>query len=255
MAKIHKLGDIAIPEPQIDIHDNDSNDGNSKKTNLVVVGGMTVDEWDEQEKAVTRQRYIAHCKACHLEKLYWDKTLDNYEPQTDSQENALESVRELLEQEGDYKTLVLIGDNGLGKTHLASVAARELNGKIYTMLEITFLIRETYAHETNRTEMTVLEELSTLPFLAIDEIGRTKMSEAALNWLSYIVDKRVARLLPTMLLTNRKFYEQCTTRDEREHSLDNYINKDTMSRLYGARWIVLDGDDWRQTSATKVAEE
>ena len=67
--------------------------------------------------------------------------------------------------------LVLLGSNGTGKTHLAVGIVRVLGGAIYSMYEITTRIRASYVSGAKETELKIVDELASLPMLAIDEIG------------------------------------------------------------------------------------
>lgn len=115
-------------------------------------------------------------------------------------------------------------------TALASIAAKSLNGKIYTMYEISCMIRQCYSSLAKRPELEIVEELASIPFLAIDELGRSKGSDAELNWLSYILDKRHTRRLPFMLLTNGHFKKNCPKGDC-PNCFENFVDNDVLSRL------------------------
>jgi DNA replication protein DnaC len=138
--------------------------------------------------------------------------------------------------------LIISGHNGLGKTHLAAAAVKALHGQIWTMYEISAHIRASYSAKSDETELDIVEGLTRLPVLVIDEIGRTKGGDAEMNWLSIIVDKRHSRGLPVMLLTNRLFRSDCKGCP----CLEDYVDTDIISRFRdgGAR-ITLTGDDYR----------
>lgn len=251
MAEIVRLGDIAknitktldvkaiIPNnPNVDINKNDSQ--SIEDTMYDALNSVTYAKFEKEEEL---RCHIAMCKSCHISKEFYNKTFDDYKPQNNIQKEALRAVMNLTSAK--CGKIVLIGSNGLGKTHLASVATKILHGKIYTMFEISNIIRQTYKVGSLKTEYDILQELATLPFLAIDEIGRTKSSDAEQNWLSYIVDKRHTEELPLMFLTNRKLYNDCQTPFEKSFALENYIPQDVMSRLSDAQWILLSGVDYR----------
>jgi DNA replication protein DnaC len=201
----------------------------------------------EQERE-DRNRFLRFCR---IEPEHYLATLENYVPQNETQQKALDMVKALV---GEYKKrgveyvplrhgkLIISGHNGLGKTHLAAAAVKELRGQIWTMFEISAYIRSGYSQKSAKTEIEIIEELTRLPLLAIDEIGRSKGKEAEMNWLSIIVDKRHSRGLPIILLTNKPFRKDCTN----GLCLEDFVDTDIISRFRdgGAR-VTLTGDDYR----------
>jgi len=82
--------------------------------------------------------------------------------------------------------------------------------------------------------------------LAIDEVGRTKGSDAELNWLSYIIDKRHTRDLPTIIISNKHVRKYCPLGGCPE-CLENYLSGDVMSRLTeGGVLLQFNWEDWRK---------
>lgn len=179
-------------------------------------------------KRYEREEYIRHCKKCNVEPEFYDKTLDDYEVASTSQEAALNAAKEILGKK--LRKLVLLGENGIGKSMLGSVLAREMNGKIYSMYEITTMIRQSYTVRAEKTELEIVDELATVPFLAIDEMGRTKGSKSEMDWLSYILDKRHVRKLPFMLMANAHLRKNCPE-NGCDKCFENYMDKDIISRL------------------------
>jgi DNA replication protein DnaC len=148
--------------------------------------------------------------------------------------------------------LVLLGSNGTGKTHLAVGIVRVLGGAIYSMYEITTRIRASYVSGAKENELQIVDELARIPMLAIDEIGRTKGSDAETNWLSYIVDKRHARGLPLMLISNKHTRKTCPD-GGCQNCLENYISEDIMSRLAEDGYLVnMIGEDYRRKKRAKL---
>lgn len=190
------------------------------------------------------QRY-ADYKELNIDKEYWHKRdFDSYHPQNASQIAALIAIKDMIKtKQGE---IILTGSYGLGKTHLASIVAMKLYGYVYKMSEIIAMIRSSYLSNKTICEYDILRKLATTPFLCIDELGRTKGSEAERNWLSYIIDKRHANYLPTIIITNRKRKIDCVTEEESAYCFEKYVNGDVMSRLHNATWLQMDGKDYRE---------
>lgn len=209
-------------------------------------------EWEkrqeEDRKASEAEARIRYLKSCNIEPMYYDSTLDTFVAESEEQKKALAYAREMVgTKEGK---LVLLGSNGTGKTHLAVGVVRELSGRLYSMYEITTRIRASYVPGTKETELDIVDELSRVEMLAIDEIGRTKGSEAETNWLSYIVDKRHARNLPLMLISNKHTRKTCPS-GGCEKCLENYISEDVMSRLSeDGHLVTMIGEDYRRKKRT-----
>lgn len=202
-----------------------------------------VENAEEAERISKIKRRNEKYRQLNIEPEFFDKTFDDFIPKTQSQKKALDSAKKLVEQK--HGKLVLVGSNGVGKTMLASIVAKELNGKIYSMYEISTMIRQSYTVKADKTELEIVNELASLPFLAIDELGRTKGSETEQNWLSYILDKRHTRNLPFMLMSNGHFKKYCKD-GGCSKCFENFVDNDILSRLHqDATVVVIDAPDER----------
>ena len=202
------------------------------------------DEKQKEEAQRNRLQQISFYRDCNIEPEFYDKTLKDYVPKTPSQRKAKEVVEKMIMC--GHGKVVLLGPNGVGKTALACAAVKELGGKIYSMYEISTMIRQSYTVKATRTELEIVNELASIPFLAIDELGRTKCSESELNWLSYILDKRHTRRLPFMLMTNGHFKSACENHGCPK-CFENFLDNDILSRLrQDSSVVVIDGPDERR---------
>lgn len=200
-------------------------------------------EREEEEKRETK-RILSQCKESNIEPEFYFKKLEDFIPQSESQQKALEASKKLIY--GDLKKVVLLGPNGVGKTMLASIVTRELCGKIYSMYEISAMIRDTYTAKAKKSELDIVYELASIPFLAIDEMGRSAGSNSEMNWLSFILDKRHTRKLPFMLISNRHLMRNCKNRGCPD-CFENFIGNDCLSRLYeDSAVITIDAKDNRR---------
>lgn len=187
-----------------------------------------------------------------IKEQYKKATLENYKPQTESQNEALAACK--LVDSGDLNKLVLLGGNGVGKTHLASALVKKHNGLLITAYEMFATYRGCFSGKTSEIE--VIKKFSKIPLLAIDEYGRTKGSEAEENFMSAIIDNRHSNNLPTIILSNliRKrdcvFYtadNKVCTNCQRNNCLESRLTKDVISRLReNSRVILVEGEDYRR---------
>lgn len=211
------------------------------------------DEELEREDIEARQRdNIAAFEAMNIEPLFYDATFDSFIDSTPELKRAKEVVQKLVE--GEIQQIVMSGRNGTGKTHLAVAALKEKGGKIFSMYEIATRIRATYTARADEDELQVVDELARLPLLVIDEMGRTKGSDAETNWLSYIIDKRHSRGLPTILISNKHVRKYCPVDKKAgcKDCLENYLDNDVMSRINeGGILLQFTGEDWRKKGGAK----
>ena len=217
-----------------------------------------VDKYDIAEKS--KQKHLKEQnKAEWLENIgikdnYEKATLENYQAITPSQKEALNCCR--LIDNGGLKKLVLLGGNGVGKTHLASALVKKHNGLLITAYEMFATYRGCFSPKAKENELEVIKRFSSLPLLAIDEFGRTKGSEAEENFLSAIIDNRHSNNLPTLILSNlirkrdciffstdNKACEKCT----RNNCLESRLTKDVISRLReNSQVVLIEGEDFRR---------
>lgn len=207
-----------------------------------------MDDYNEREERLNaeheEQSRLESYKNSNIEPMYYNVTLDDFKVETPEQVKAKDTVQKLI----DTRTgkIVMLGKNGTGKTHLAVCAVKALGGKILTMYEISTRIRATYSPKAKEDELEVTNELARLKMLVIDEIGRTKGSEAEENWLSYIIDKRNSRSLPLILISNKHTRKSCTENGCKD-CLENYLSEDILSRLcVDGKVLNFTGEDYRK---------
>lgn len=210
-----------------------------------------------KEKFYKEQNKAEWLEAIGVKEQYEKATLDNYKPGTESQNEALMCCK--LIDSKDLTKLVLLGGNGVGKTHLASALVKKHNGLLITAYEMFATYRACFSGKTS--ELDVIKKFSKLPLLAIDEYGRTKGSEAEENFMSAIIDNRHSNNLPTLILSNliRKrdciFYQnnnKTCENCERHNCLESRLTKDVISRLReNSRVVLIEGDDYRRKQHEK----
>jgi len=203
-------------------------------------------EKEEEIKMIEakRQAQLRLFNQMNIEPEFYRATLENFFANTAEQKKAIRAIDKLIL--GEKKKIVMLGKNGTGKTHLAIAAVKKIGGAIYTMNEIGIRIRDSYSSSAIEKEGAILERLSWLPLLVIDELGRTKGSEAEKNILSYIIDKRHQRYLPLILISNKHHKGDCPS-GECPDCFENFIGEDSMSRLtQNGILLRFFGDDWRE---------
>ena len=201
-------------------------------------------EKKEEAERIERERCNAY-KKLNVEPEFWEKELTDFVPETKEQKAALEAVKTLIAKKSGK--VVLLGEHGVGKTFLGCMAVKALGGKILSMYEITTMIRQCYSPRAEMTELEFVHQLASMPMLVIDEMGRTKGSDAELNWLSYILDKRHTRNLPFMILSNTHLLRNCPKTEKGcEMCFERFVNNDVLSRLrQNTTIITIKASDYR----------
>jgi DNA replication protein DnaC len=204
-----------------------------------------------QEAART---HLEKLKRSNIEPAYWDKGLETFVADTPELQKALDAACDMID--GKLTKIIMSGKNGTGKTHLACAVLASTTGKIMSMYEISTTIRSSYTAKATKTELEIVDELASLPMLVIDELGRTKGGDAEQNWLSYILDKRHVRNLPTILITNKHVKKDCAADPKGcADCLENYISEDVMSRLSENGVLVrFTGEDYRRRRVQKARD-
>lgn len=194
---------------------------------------------NEEKRKMTEKKY----RKMNIEPEFFYKNFADFIPKTESQKKALDAVKKMVEQK--HGKVILLGANGIGKTMLASIAVKILGGRIYSMYEISTMIRQSYTIKAEKSELEIVNELASVPFLAIDELGRTKGGDAEQNWLSYILDKRHTRNLPFMLMSNGHFKKFCK-QGGCPKCFENFVDNDILSRLHqNSVVVIIDAPDNR----------
>jgi istB domain protein ATP-binding protein len=103
------------------------------------------------------------------------------------------------------KGLIITGESGFGKTHLAASIANKLieNEKIVLMGRLTTLldmIKETFRDNT-KSENELIELYSNVDMIIIDDLGTEKISQWALEKLYTIIQNRNENRLPIIITT------------------------------------------------------
>jgi len=195
---------------------------------------------EELEKRYELQRI----KEMNIEPRFYEATLDNFDAYNPELKKNLEACRAFMEKP-DGK-IVMLGENGNGKTHLAIGILKELGGVIYTAYEIGVKLRQSYNGETKEWE--VFDELCTVPLLVIDEVEKIKDSESKQNWVSYVVGKRYDRMLPIVFIGNCHTKKDCKEpQPPCKRCLEYHLENDVLSRIIEDGVILKFGsDDYRR---------
>ena len=154
----------------------------------------------EQEKLERAERF----KNSGVPERYQLESLDSYRADTDEQKKALNSARGFAQAVkcGAFKSLVYLGNAGIGKTHLACAIVRECGGKYRTAPDIVEELRRAKSFTAHETEEEIVNYYGRVSLLVIDEIGRGINAADEKYTLYQILNARYNTRKPTVLISN-----------------------------------------------------
>lgn len=205
---------------------------------------------EQQEQA----RLQATIDRAGIPRNFQEASMDNYIASNDGQRKALEIARNFAH---DFpkafksgRSLLLLGNVGNGKTHLAVAIAYEVMQQGYsaiitTTADMLARITSTWGQPEGGAEREALiQQHAHVPLLIIDELGGMKCRGREREILYRILATRHAAMLPTVFTGN-------LTRDE----LPEYIGAQIVSRLRESASTVVgfDWEDYRPIKARMAA--
>jgi DNA replication protein DnaC len=178
--------------------------------------------------------------------------------------SKLAAIKFVEEYPASREGLLFVGPLGVGKTHLACSALRELVAKgvpvlFYSYADLLTEIRNTYNDngaakyvtddEGNHwdTESQILNHVINVEVLLLDELGKVKASDWVLDKIREIIGGRYAKQRTTLATTNFPLAAQRAPGGPPPILLQDKIGADMVSRLREmCRVIPMDGIDFRQ---------
>jgi DNA replication protein DnaC len=141
-------------------------------------------------------------------------TFDNYRTNGGSADmvKALETCRGYADGFEDHylygRNLLLLGNLGTGKTHLAAAIAKQIisnlgaSALIVSAAEIIRVAKGVMSKGATYSERDVIDELASVDLLIIDEIGAQAGTAYELGVLHEVIDRRYQLIKPSMVISN-----------------------------------------------------
>ena len=159
--------------------------------------------------------------------------------------------------------LLLSGPSGVGKTHLAVAALKELilrghAGMFCDYRELLKEIQASYNPSSESTEMAILEPIRTVELLVLDDLGASKPSDWVRDIVGIVLNARYNEKRTTMITTNYLDNPQSEGESTRlpsgklinavrDDSLEQRIGTRMRSRLFEmCRTVMVDAPDFRR---------
>ncbi|MDK4545160.1 ATP-binding protein [Kingella kingae] len=213
-------------------------------------------EWEaklsqEKQAAQARQRALLEkLGKAGIPKRHQACTVSGYHATNDKQREFKNTVVDYVRQMqsgGLKRNLVLLGNCGTGKTHMACAVgnAAVQSGKTVLFLTASEMIRRVQAALKNRdeSEFDVMQRIAGVDLLIVDEIGVQYTTESANRIVTEIVNERYNRELPTVFLSNLSLPEFCAALGDRAIS---------RMREDGCKPFVCDWEDYRMTQHERI---
>lgn len=151
-------------------------------------------------EAIVREKKQKHINylfsQSNVNKSLQEATVNNYQPQNESQDNAKQTAIEYVKtfSVDNPKSIILQGSYGTGKSHLAYAIAKAVKAQGYTVAfmhipKLMDRIKATYNKDAVETTDELVKLLSELDLLVLDDMG-VENTEHTLNKLFSIVDNR-----------------------------------------------------------------
>jgi DNA replication protein DnaC len=179
---------------------------------------------------------------CRIPPRYEHCTLAVFEPGSDSLSAALRKVMNYCAGYPFLGTdeglgLLFTGDNGVGKTHLAVAALRELcttkgaRGQFWDFHELIREIRNSYDEQTRTTELQVLSPVVEADVLLLDDLGAWKMTDWMLDTLFFLLNSRYMAKRATLITTNFPDVAPEVAARDQSHRRKEYLVERVGTRL------------------------
>lgn len=149
--------------------------------------------------------------AAQIPRRFMNKTLDNFEKRDVARRHLVEHARHFI---GAFdlaaaapQGLLMTGPVGCGKSHLAVAILRGViekghSGLYYNSPDLLRDIRSTFDESSELTEDELIEHVSEVDLLVLDDLGAEKISDFVLDRFYLIVNKRYEECRPLIVTTN-----------------------------------------------------
>ena len=226
-------------------------------TGFVVVRGETADRVSTCE-CRHRHRAATVLSSAGIPRRYEHCRLNDFATLNGSLENALAFARRFVEEfpAGDSYGLVFVGPCGVGKTHLAVAALREIveqwgreRDRVGLVTEFNDLLRrlqDTYDSSSRVPSHQVLGPILSADVLVLDDVGATRMTAWMQDTLGLIINERYNAMARTIVTANAS-----ADAADVESGLQERIGARVYSRLAEMCHVVrMTGQDFRQQVVT-----
>lgn len=210
-----------------------------------------------EERRLAAQRAAAHeheqrLNTAAVPARFIGRTLDNFKAETPEQTRALSICRDYVANWDNVRRkgswLVFSGLPGTGKSHLATAILQAIMpryvGRYMTCMDLIQRLRATWRKDSEMSETELLETLTNIPLLVLDEIGVQYGTESEQNHLFDVLDRRYREVKPTILLTNQN-----------KEGFRQFVGDRVYDRMVEvATWVPFAWPSYRPTARREIPE-
>ena len=179
-----------------------------------------------------------------------DCSFDNFEANCPSLHRALMNTRKFVEEYPLVDVgLLYRGSCGVGKTHLAVAALKEIirkgiPGLFYDFRDLLKEIQDSYNPTTQTSEFKILAPIFEAEVLVLDELGASKPTEWVQETMTHIINKRYNDKKITIFTSN---YLDIPIGSAYDETLTERVGVRLRSRLHEmCRLIPMESEDYRE---------
>ena len=184
---------------------------------------------EEYEKQLAEDERIAKQKgyeASGVPEKFWKESFETFSAESEKDKAVYDKVKQFSEKPAN-RVLILCGENGNGKSHLASAVTRVCGGEYILSSMLCVKYDSATGYKADMTREQILLHYSKIKMLVIDECCKYFLDENLEKFLlMQIIIMRYENNLPTVLVTNAnkqafiqflgkavydRFTEVCTT--------------------------------------------
>ena len=161
-------------------------------------------EIERRERQQAAQEKIERYQKSGVPERYFKESLDTYQITNEMQTTAAKAATNFLHAVkcGEFKSLVMLGNAGTGKTHLSCALLRELGGVYRIAPDIVEEMRRAKSFTAAETEAEIIDYYGRVKLLVIDEIGRGISATDEKYVIYQLVNARYNTRKPTVLISN-----------------------------------------------------
>lgn len=128
-------------------------------------------------------------------------------------------VKSEVEQYDFRKNLLMLGNVGTGKTHLASALIRKAcehlkSARYLKLYEFMNEIKRSFAYNSQMTSADIIDKYSDYDFLVIDEFSALNSGQEIIEFVADLIDRRYGNYKPTCIISNLTMEEFLSKTDK-----------------------------------------